>query len=631
MKINQTYYTPESPKPQTASVGEFRQIQMEDDAIIRRVSRDLYASPASGVRELLANEIRAAILAKQQGANPRIEVTIQDNMIRIWGIDSLGMEREIFETVFSTLGRSSNFDGKTPGQFGLGRAAYVTISDHMLLETNCRNGDRYSVLGVEGRGYQTGLPGPDIPYGTRVTMAPREQTAGEMEEMVRRTASRSPIPITLITDQGAEDLQFQPLARNDHLLAADLPEVEFATGAGRPFYRYYNNRGHSDVEAFLCGMPIKYVYRGKYNLQNTVLDIHDERKFPPTPDRERMTEQAERDISEVIDCEIKRRLDKFPRNINEALNHPDRLLVFKLETDDPHTRPLYEKVKEYFDRNEDGKMLFTMKPLGEVDGDPVLNCTAFLPRQIEAVKVVYPNTKFVKGAPSLINITDFMRQHGIKPIPTTRQPKPKNTKIVIHTCRGSRRIDPGEETEYMIYKVDDGKDLKKYDRVLVEWRVALTIHNCPQAINLGKAMTIARKRKYETSAGVMTGAQLINSGKRVYGTQSKSLVGVWGDGTDKNEPSILVLAEDRRAYTELCMQSRKLETNLGGAKFAGDGQHVMKTYLRLDNPVLKRVLDECPTARTPQFCDDFLKMDGKDPVPHDDYCHCRRCGGARPY
>ena len=257
--MNQSYYTPAIPNPQTATVGEFRPIRTEESAIIQRVSRDIYANPASGMREIIANEIRAGMLAKESGASPRIEVIIMPDRIRIWGMDSLGIERKIFDEVFMCLGRSGNFDGTKPGQFGFGRAAYTTISDHILIETKHRNGDCYSVLGVEGRGYQVDIGTPDIPYGTRVTMAPKKGIrARELVKMVNDIASMTRIPITLTTTNGTSRPHY--VERDNYAgIQCDTPDVWFSVTT--------SGVSSTDPKAFLCGIPISFNYDGKYKRQ----------------------------------------------------------------------------------------------------------------------------------------------------------------------------------------------------------------------------------------------------------------------------------------------------------------------------------------------------------------------------
>ena len=312
------FYTPPIPEPAKASEGRYVANSIETASVMRRVSRDLYASETAGVRELLANEITAARAAKKLGADPRIEVTILDDRIVVWGIDSLGMERRIFDEIYTVLGRSGNFDGSTPGQFGFGRAAYVTISDTMLLETRHRNGDRYAVRGVDGAGFETGLPEPDIPYGTRATLKPRSGfITYSTERLVWQVAGRCEIPITLTTLRGTETPGRVPLHATGNFFTADLPDVEFTIGPWR----------HAEYLSYLCGIPVGFKYCGEF-IASVAVDIHDERKYPPTPDRERMTGEAERAISDLIDAEVERRAGPFLPDAGAEMTHPNQMLEY---------------------------------------------------------------------------------------------------------------------------------------------------------------------------------------------------------------------------------------------------------------------------------------------------------------
>ena len=96
----------------------------------------IYNDPKAGFRELYANAVRACIEAKHKyGANPRIEIIIDLAKMEfsIMEYDSLGIDKDIFENVLSVMGRSGNFDGTLPGQFGIGLAAYLSISDIIFI------------------------------------------------------------------------------------------------------------------------------------------------------------------------------------------------------------------------------------------------------------------------------------------------------------------------------------------------------------------------------------------------------------------------------------------------------------------------------------------------------------------
>ena len=103
-----------APKLQQASTGGMIKVKLEEDVVIQRVSRDLYANPKSGFREFYNNECRACRTASRiYGAKPSVEITVipSQRKLVIQGVDSLGMSQDKFLQVYSVLGRSDNFPG----------------------------------------------------------------------------------------------------------------------------------------------------------------------------------------------------------------------------------------------------------------------------------------------------------------------------------------------------------------------------------------------------------------------------------------------------------------------------------------------------------------------------------------
>ena len=296
----------------------FIQIGLESDVVIQRISKDLYAHPSSGIRELYANEARACREAARHGANPRIVLTIDRDTrkIVIEGIDSSGMSWDVFSNVFCTLGRSTNFDGKESGQFGFGRAAYTCISDIMILETYCREtGEKYAVMGKSGIGFQTGLPEPDMEhFGTRITMTARDDVnMNSIIEMVSDCAFLSRV-CTYINCDGYES-SMQPAGtledeisvgnwKQGGILSIKDTDIDIAVS-----FTGHGGRGAS----YLCGIPIECEYGGEYynHIYGIAVNIKDERKYRPTPDRERLSDNARKSITEKIDKMITDHLTEY--------------------------------------------------------------------------------------------------------------------------------------------------------------------------------------------------------------------------------------------------------------------------------------------------------------------------------
>ena len=291
-------------------------VRLEENAVRFRVAR-LYASSASGFRELYANELRACRIAKEKyGASPRIEITVNknDRTLTIHGVDSLGITEEKFLSTLSVLGETDNQDGSEIGQFGWGIAAFGTLSDSIMYETYAREtGEKYAFLGIAGEHFSK-LPQPTLDLlGTRVTVFLREDVnLFNLEDNIRNVCAYADIE-TFMTVIDASDEAFpskvpQPQRISDPDITRNLPygtlvevdDEDFKlVGVLTPLPA---NNPRFDIR-LLC-MPIQADL--KFPFDSCVLQIKDERKYRPTADRERLTEEA----TEKLSARIRERLSK---------------------------------------------------------------------------------------------------------------------------------------------------------------------------------------------------------------------------------------------------------------------------------------------------------------------------------
>lgn len=309
----------------------FIRTDIEKDVIIQRVSKDLYANPASGIRELYVNEVRACQEASGHGADPYIKLCINTDtrQIVLEGVDSMGIPWKTFRDVCCVLGRSTNFDGGKSGQFGMGMYAYTCISDIMFLETHSREtAEKYTVMGKGGIGFDTGLKEPDMGhFGTRVRLtANPDVNLYHVIEMVKKCALLSGTRTIMeldgsgyeynrlshLLDEGGEmrSSSISEIASIPHMLSQDTIfhrdnirelnrddlDVAFNVCMGN-----FVESGTS--ESYICGVPIEYKYDGRYAelLSSIIVNIKDERKYNPTPDRERMKEESAEKLNNTID------------------------------------------------------------------------------------------------------------------------------------------------------------------------------------------------------------------------------------------------------------------------------------------------------------------------------------------
>jgi len=356
-------------------------VSLDEQVIMQRISHGLYSDPRSGLRELYANEVRACKISRDRhGASPRIDITIDAHTreLAIHGSDSLGISQDVFLQVMTVLGKSDNFDGRTPGQFGMGFAAYTCLSDIVIVETHSRlTGERYGFMGKSGVGFDP-IPwaSPPEECGTRVRLTVRKDVnlgdlvqyacegfwnsgiethlhlpqpitdgdgctefpAGEFRigpcrppaYMSRILCDRhliafpdgvdlsradgSPADRGGLTDGTISDglMRGQAEEGRDVLRGHRLEAVEFGAADGDVEvscviaarsgvwskggleYRGHVRTDGSHVRVFLAGMPISADIGSDFlnRISAVTVNVLDERKYAPTPDRERFTEES---------------------------------------------------------------------------------------------------------------------------------------------------------------------------------------------------------------------------------------------------------------------------------------------------------------------------------------------------
>jgi len=301
-------------------------VRLEEDVVRFRVGH-LYASPASGFRELYANELRACRTARDKyGANPRIEITVSnaDRTLVIYGIDSLGITEDRFINTLSVLGETDNQDGAEVGQWGWGMAAAATLSDSVTYETYAREtGEKYGFLGIAGEHFSK-LPQPNLDMpGTRVTVFLNDEVnVVELLHRIRHICAIADIPTFLLQVSPSPDTellqnQSAPEQINEPDITLQVPmdgtrvevnEPDFTLvgvfipeTSGLDDYYHRSQMRNSDrphVDIRLLSMPIEANLRFPFDA--CILQIKDERKYRPTADRERLTDEAVEKLSAKI-------------------------------------------------------------------------------------------------------------------------------------------------------------------------------------------------------------------------------------------------------------------------------------------------------------------------------------------
>ena len=344
---------------QAAQEGGMIPVKLEEAVVRDRVSHDLYKNASSGLRELFANEAKACRTARREcNSHPRIEVRINNTYrkLTIQGFDSLGIDQQLFVDVVRYLGRSSNFSGKETGQFGFGLASYTCLSDIMILETYSRKTEeKFAVMGKSGVGFQV-LPKPKIDsYGTKITMTIKDSVMmHELINALKTFARFSEVDTALVVEDddtrynvesGVFELKretfkeaLEAMTKDEHNYKKIIREIPVEIHEDD--FELYGNlvvdswRDDANVEDYslgsqyhdnihLLGLPIEADINVR--LSNYIINILDERKYKPTPDRERLTEEASKKIERRISEEIAKIFaENEIKDISEYESHPHK-------------------------------------------------------------------------------------------------------------------------------------------------------------------------------------------------------------------------------------------------------------------------------------------------------------------
>ena len=327
---------------QLADQNGFIKTRLNEEVIIQRISHDLYKNPESALRELYNNELRACLIAKSKyKTDPYIKVSLNtiDRKLIIQGFNSLGITEDIFCKILTELGTSSNHDRKTIGQFGMGFASYTKLSDLMIVETKCiENEDHYSVIAKNGLGFEK-LPKTNLEQtGTKLSLTIRDhedlnEVYKDLISMLESISKYSNIKTYLelkteekiithnnsyesglvLLDQTSLKQEFEndvkELKENKDYSVIDYSfeneDLEFYVCFRQSNGSDYSYNRSSDDQTYLINTPIEIDLDYLTDFYSLVVNLKDELKFKPMPDRERLTKEAEQKLKSILTQKIK--------------------------------------------------------------------------------------------------------------------------------------------------------------------------------------------------------------------------------------------------------------------------------------------------------------------------------------
>ena len=325
------------------------QVQLHREAAIEKLSTNIYTDPKAGIREYINNEARPCREAIKLWHNASIYVTVKpnDRTIIIEGRESMGMTMDVFENVYAVLGRSGNFDPRESGQFGLGRASYVCLSDMMIFETYSRETDeKFGFVGKGGKVYEP-IPENHLSikqYGTKVTFTVREKKINlyDLITYIKEIGKFLAVPVFLdlaeyipVCDDTSDSfrdhangiVQLGPVNMRDYLreyacvLDQEIIEID---ADDYHFICVLSNHHHFHGirDTRLIGMPIDVIFNSPLSnimpLTKYMINIKNERKYMPTSSRDSLTAESikllKSNLRKDIDiCLSKIRIEDMPK------------------------------------------------------------------------------------------------------------------------------------------------------------------------------------------------------------------------------------------------------------------------------------------------------------------------------
>ena len=281
--------------------------KLDESAIKERLSSSIHSNLNSAFRELYANELKACREAQKKGLNPTVEITLnmKERTLELQGVDSLGMTKEEFTSTLAVLGAGGTVSG-------LGYLAFRIFSDMILFEVySFVSGEMFAFLG-NGDVYQS-VPQsrPLEKTGTRVTVTLRSDiNMRRLLEEISDICTYSDIDtfLTVIDEDGRKNGTTKVnRALTDSiypvLINIQDEDLEFVTSTS------INKNQPTECKVLLDRLPIQAPLIEKaLPFVSSILNIKDERKYPPTIDRERLTEQAQKDVIEKVKQKLKEKL-----------------------------------------------------------------------------------------------------------------------------------------------------------------------------------------------------------------------------------------------------------------------------------------------------------------------------------
>ncbi len=339
-------FSPATKDVKNYQVGEIKPVTINSQAIIPILADKIYKDPLSAIRELYNNEVTACkkTLRENPETKPHIEIRFNpDNReLKITGIDSLGIDLQTFNEIVTVMGNSGNNTGEDIGYFGLGFYSYVKISERCILKTYSRkSNEKYALIGKSALSFE--LLSKDLytdlnQYGTEIILSVKDGIKEETitNKIIEITRLSGVETTYFIKDDIYPIKQFKGIKEyfenyyssyyknnnpNYSLVYEYFENDDYELIIGYTMHNYHNIGNGGEIEdlkeCYLVNTPIS-LSEDKireilgYREPTYLINLKNERKFKPKPDREQLEQASEIEVLTVIKDHVK-------DNINNTL------------------------------------------------------------------------------------------------------------------------------------------------------------------------------------------------------------------------------------------------------------------------------------------------------------------------
>jgi hypothetical protein len=383
------------------NLGETLNVEINSMSIIPIIADKIYKDPMSSIRELYNNEVTACekALTLDPNLEQKIEIKLNTDTreLSIQGFNSLGMDSETFKNILRVMGNSGNAQGDSKGLFGIGFYSFFKISERIIIISNSlESKENFAYICKSALKFES-LPNENFEKlkesGFKIIVNVKDSVRIEdIENYVKKIVTISGIKTDLIIDGESINLiQYENL--EDYFKSSFMNYFEDPyTCDYSLYYEVHNNEDFDFIigkveernnvsipnyhKTFLVNTPIEVRANMPYNTFY-FLNIKNERKYKPTPDRERLEKESEERLNADLDnFDLKNfDVDKLtqPKTIQEFYESPNKWF-FSAIGEEGHKIDMYRDVKSMKYTNYNGN--HTNRAFG--DHLPVVKPTNFI-------------------------------------------------------------------------------------------------------------------------------------------------------------------------------------------------------------------------------------------------------------